>query len=113
MGTVPICLRAIFFSLRKIACKIGNLNSTIEYTSIDRSEKKITRFSLEKIANVNKPLRRDPCIHEDMEISGLMAPGGLNTQCMDGMDDTGQCSVLDLLELSTVSGTQMGQYIHN
>ena len=40
--------------LRK-SLKKANLNSTIENTSTNRSKKKIARFSLEKIANVNKP----------------------------------------------------------
>ena len=56
MGTGPICLRAIFLLASEISWKIMNLNSTIEYTSIHRSEKTIAHFLLEKIANVNKPL---------------------------------------------------------
>ena len=58
MGTGPICLGVIFVLAWENYWKIANLNSTIEYTSTDRSEKKIARFSLEKISNVNKPL---PC----------------------------------------------------
>ena len=55
MGTTPICLQAIFVLAWENRWKITNLHSTIEYTSADQSEKKIARFSLEKIANVNKP----------------------------------------------------------
>ena len=55
MGTGPIYLQVIFLLTSEISWKITNLNSTIEYTSIHRSEKKIARFSLEKIADVNKP----------------------------------------------------------
>ena len=45
-----------YFLTLEIACKIANLNSTLEYTNFHRSDKKIPRFSLGKIANVNKPL---------------------------------------------------------
>ena len=56
MGTTPICLQAIFVLAWENRWKIANLNSTIKYTSTDRSEKNIACFSLEKIANVNKLL---------------------------------------------------------
>ena len=56
MGTAPICLPAIFVLTWENYWKIANLNSTIENTSIHWSEKKITRFSLQKLTNVNKPL---------------------------------------------------------
>ena len=49
-----------------------------------------------------------------MQISGLITPLGLNTQCMEDMDDTGQLqTALDLLELSTVNDAHMRQYIYN
>ena len=47
----PFLCKQFLFSLEKIA----NLNSTIENTSTNWSKKKIARFSLENIANVNKP----------------------------------------------------------
>ena len=66
MGTTPICLRAIFVLAWENRWKITNLNHTIENTSTDWSEKKIARFLLEKIANVNKPQVQQcisPCIY--------------------------------------------------
>ena len=55
MGTAPICLQVIFVLASENRWKIANLNSTIENTSIHWSEEKIACFSLEKVANVNKP----------------------------------------------------------
>ena len=59
MGTAPIYLQAIFVLASENCWKIANLNSTIENTSIHWSKEKIARFSLEKIANVNRPLLRN------------------------------------------------------
>ena len=48
MGTGPICLQAVFVLTQENHWKFANLNSTIEYTSIHRSEKKLLASRLKK-----------------------------------------------------------------
>ena len=57
MPTAPTWKQANFFSLENFFGKSISGNSTVEYTSIHRSNEKILSFSFQKLLNGNRPQR--------------------------------------------------------